>query len=121
MLRKRYSGYCQQRDSLVDVLTVRETLRCTAELKCSSLVARSTKFARAEQLIGEMGLEAVADAVVGNDLNRGISGGQRKRCNIAVALVTKPPILLLDEPTSGLDAATRVGHVGVHDHFTFVG
>ena len=108
VVRKRYSGYCLQRDTLVDVLTVRETLLCTAELKCSSKVSTQAKRARVEEVLRELGLDdaVVADTRVGNDLDRGISGGQRKRLNIGVALVTKPPVLLLDEPTSGLDAAT---------------
>ncbi|KAH8056966.1 ATPase [Aureococcus anophagefferens] len=106
IVRKRYSGYCVQRDTLVAVLSVRETLKYTAELKCSAVIPRAAKFARVEEVLKELGLEDCGDTVVGNDLDRGISGGQRKRLNIGVALVTKPPVLLLDEPTSGLDAAT---------------
>ena len=106
IVRKRYSGYCVQRDTLVAVLSVRETLKYTAELKCSAVIPRNAKFARVEEVLKELGLEDCGDTVVGNDLDRGISGGQRKRLNIGVALVTKPPVLLLDEPTSGLDAAT---------------
>ena len=106
IVRKRYSGYCVQRDTLVAVLSVRETLKYTAELKCSAVIPRHAKFARCEEVLKELGLEDCGDTVVGNDLDRGISGGQRKRLNIGVALVTKPPVLLLDEPTSGLDAAT---------------
>jgi len=44
--------------------------------------------------------------VVGNTEKRGISGGQRKRVNIAMEMVADPSLLFLDEPTSGLDSTT---------------
>lgn len=46
---------------------------------------------------------------VGNEFNRGVSGGERKRVNIGMELVTSPKILFLDEPTTGLDASTANG------------
>ena len=43
---------------------------------------------------------------VGNELIRGISGGERKRTSIGMELITSPDVLFLDEPTTGLDAST---------------
>ena len=43
---------------------------------------------------------------VGNEFVPGVSGGERKRCNIGMELVIQPSILFLDEPTTGLDACT---------------
>jgi len=43
---------------------------------------------------------------VGNEFIRGVSGGERKRCNIGMELIISPPLLFLDEPTTGLDANT---------------
>ena len=43
---------------------------------------------------------------VGTPFIRGVSGGERKRTNIGMELVTSPKVLFLDEPTTGLDAST---------------
>ena len=48
---------------------------------------------------------------IGSASKRGISGGQAKRTNIAIALITDPKVLFLDEPTTGLDSYTVSGGV----------
>ncbi|KAJ8110071.1 hypothetical protein ONZ43_g5972 [Nemania bipapillata] len=53
-----------------------------------------------------MGLKDCADNLIGSDLVKGISGGEKRRVSIAVQILTDPRVLLLDEPTSGLDAFT---------------
>jgi len=50
----------------------------------------------------ELGIEDCADVLIGGELIKGISGGQRKRTSVGVEIVTKPSLLFLDEPTSGL-------------------
>jgi len=45
---------------------------------------------------------------IGDELIRGVSGGERKRTSIGMELVTNPSVLFLDEPTTGLDAATAL-------------
>ena len=56
----------------------------------------------------ELGLVHVANSFVGDEENRGISGGERKRVSIGSELIHDPPILLLDEPTSGLDSSSAL-------------
>lgn len=58
---------------------------------------------RTKLLVDQLGLEKVKDTVIGNELARGISGGERKRVSIGVEMMSNPRILFVDEPTSGLD------------------
>jgi len=56
-------------------------------------------------LLSVLGMHECADTIAGNDMIRGISGGQRKRLTIGELMITNARVLLLDEPTTGLDAA----------------
>ncbi|CAK0787534.1 hypothetical protein CVIRNUC_010754 [Coccomyxa viridis] len=106
MFLRRYTGYVEQFDTLVDVLTVEEMLMYTAELKRPVKEQHSSKKAAVDALINNLGLETCRNVRIGNSMARGISGGQAKRANIAIAMVTNPRVLFLDEPTSGLDSYT---------------
>ncbi|GHP12354.1 hypothetical protein PPROV_001108200 [Pycnococcus provasolii] len=104
-LLKREVAYVEQQDNLLPSLTVCEMLLYTAALlginKCDA-------HARVDALLRTLDLYACRDVKVGSVLQRGISGGQAKRVNIALALVSEPRVLLLDEPTSGLDSSTSL-------------
>ena len=106
MFLRRYTGYVEQTDTLLDILTVEEMLLYTAELKRPISESHSTKKAAVEEILDVLALDTCRDVLIGNPLARGISGGQQKRVNIGVALITSPRILFLDEPTSGLDSFT---------------
>ena len=61
---------------------------------------------RVDRVVSELGLTDVRNNRIGTAIQRGISGGQKRRVTIGSSLVTLPRILLLDEPTSGLDSRT---------------
>ncbi|MHA6803804.1 ABC transporter ATP-binding protein [Salinifilum ghardaiensis] len=93
-LRKRI-GYATQNPAIYPDLTVTQALRYFAAV----LRAPTSDVPRA---IGEVGLTEHADALIGT-----LSGGQRSRANLAVALLGTPELLVLDEPTVGLDPMLR--------------
>ncbi|KAK2609662.1 hypothetical protein N8I77_003153 [Diaporthe amygdali] len=106
VIRSVCSYVCQDDDALLPSLTVRETLRFAAGLRLPSFMSKEEKNRRAEEVLLKMGLKDCADNLIGNELVKGISGGEKRRVTIAVQILTDPRILLLDEPTSGLDAFT---------------
>lgn len=106
VVRSMCSYVCQDDDALLPCLTVRENLRFAAGLRLPNHLSKLEKRQRAESVLLKMGLKDCADNLVGDDLVRGISGGEKRRVTIAIQILTDPRILLLDEPTSGLDAFT---------------
>ncbi|XP_071829121.1 broad substrate specificity ATP-binding cassette transporter ABCG2-like isoform X2 [Apostichopus japonicus] len=100
------SGYVVQDDVIMGTLTVRENLEFSAALRLPSSVSKEEKRKRVDDIIEELGLTNCAETKIGTPFIRGVSGGERKRTNIGMELVTQPSVLFLDEPTTGLDATT---------------
>ena len=96
-------GYVPQDDLLFEDLTVRENLYYSASL-CFDQLSRSAIDAKVEKILHELELYSFKDLKVGSPLKKIISGGQRKRLNVALELIREPAILFLDEPTSGLSS-----------------
>ncbi|QRW07787.1 ABC transporter [Ceratobasidium sp. AG-Ba] len=96
----------QEDDYHLPALTVRETLRYAAILRLPGNMTRKHKIARAEEVMKMLGLDVCADNLVGGELLKGISGGEKRRLSLAVQMINDPAILIVDEPTSGLDALT---------------
>lgn len=97
-------GYVPQDDIMHDALTVREVLRYTARLRLPSDTTPDELERRVERVLQDLELGAKGDVRVRTPDGKGISGGQRKRVNIAMELLHDPAILFLDEPTSGLSS-----------------
>ncbi|MBK8258952.1 MAG: FHA domain-containing protein [Polyangiaceae bacterium] len=97
-------GYVPQDDLVHPELTVFEAVRYSAKFRLPPDYSEEEIDARVEQTIKDLGLEGVKNLQIGRPEKKILSGGQRKRVNIALELVTDPVILFLDEPTSGLAA-----------------
>eukprot|EP00121_Abeoforma_whisleri_P016567 Awhi_evm1s15198 len=105
-LFKRQSCYVEQDDVFLANLTVTETFVFNALMRLPKRLSRKEKVDRAKEVITQLGLSSCAHTRIGSVFERGVSGGERKRCAIGIELITNPKILFLDEPTSGLDAFT---------------
>ena len=105
------TGYVTQDAIICGLLTVRENLMFSANLRLS--VDQATKEKRVEDTLTMLRLHECAETYVGTALLRGVSGGEKKRTQIGMELITSPTLLLLDEPTSGLDSKTAAQVVEV--------
>lgn len=97
-------GFVPQDDLLVEELTVYQNLWFTARL-CFARLSEQEIKERVDNVLKELDLEGIKDLEVGSPIRKTISGGQRKRLNIALELIREPAILYLDEPTSGLSSS----------------
>ena len=100
------TAYVMQQDVLLPTLTVRETLRYSADLRLPPPTTQEERQRIVEEVILELGLKDCADTRIGNHQHKGCSGGEKRRTSIGVQLLSNPSVLFLDEPTTGLDATS---------------
>ena len=91
-------GLVPQESILHTQLSARRALGYAAELRFPPDTSKAERKRRIDEVLGELSLTAHADTRIS-----ALSGGQQKRVNVALELLTKPSLLFLDEPTSGLD------------------
>ena len=96
-------GFVPQDDLLIEDLTVFDNLYFAA-CQCFKDKNKEDITKIVHQTLSNLGLLEKRDLKVGNPFNKVISGGQRKRLNIALELIREPLVLFLDEPTSGLSS-----------------
>jgi len=96
-------GFVPQDDLLLEELSVFTNLYLNAKL-CLSNLSEAELLERVNQVLLDLDLEEIKHLKVGNPLKKFISGGQRKRLNIALELIREPAVLFVDEPTSGLSS-----------------
>lgn len=101
---RRHVGYVPQREVLGPTLTVRENLNFSAALRLPRMSA-AQRAGRVRWVMQRLNIEAIADSKVGDTDVRGVSGGERRRVQIATELLVAPAVIFLDEPATGLDAS----------------
>lgn len=96
-------GYVSQDDLLIEELTVYQNLYYNGKL-CFKDISEEDLHKKVMEVLTSLGLEQRKDLKVGSVLDKTISGGQRKRLNIALELIREPAVMFVDEPTSGLSS-----------------
>lgn len=101
---RNISAFVEQEDTLIGSLTVNETLKFSAKLALPRTASSLELQHRVHHLIDSFGLKNQSQTLIGTPLQKGLSGGQKRRVSVATQLITSPKVLYLDEPTSGLDS-----------------
>jgi ABC-type multidrug transport system ATPase subunit len=96
-------GFISQDDLLIEELSVFQNLYYNAKL-CFNDLSDKQITKKVVDLLAMIGLQEAMNLKVGSPLEKTISGGQRKRLNIALELIREPSVLFVDEPTSGLSS-----------------
>jgi len=104
----RLVGFVPQDDIMHCDLTVQQNLHYNALLRLPAGTPYKAAVKLVTHIMEKLGLSRIANSVVGNAEQRGISGGQKKRVNIGMELAAMPSIIFMDEPTSGLDGAATL-------------
>ena len=105
-------GYVPQNDLLLESLTVYENLYYNARLSFGDLSETAIRE-KVHHVLSELELYDIRNLKVGSAIDKVISGGERKRLNIALELIRDPSVIFLDEPTSGLSSmdAENIMHI----------
>ncbi len=98
-----YVAYIPQDDAFDEHLTILENLDYAAAIRSPHLSAKD-RVRRIDSKLIELGLSERRDSVVGSSVKKYLSGGERKRLNIGLDMISSADVYLFDEPTSGLSS-----------------
>jgi len=101
---RKFIGYVPQDDLLFANLSVYENIYFNLRLRMPQIRDVVQIRSRIDNLLKRVGLFEQRDMIVGDVMHKKLSGGQRRRLNIALELISNPMIIILDEPTSGLSS-----------------
>jgi len=103
---KQRTAFVPQEDIMLRELTVLDNITFSANMRLPANWTTEMKREKVMEVLCTLGLTHVQHSIIGDEFERGISGGQRKRVNVGLELVADPKILFLDEPTTGLDSVS---------------
>ena len=98
-----YVAYIPQDDAFDEHLTILENLDYAASIRSPHL-SEKDRLRRIDSKLIELGLSERRDSVVGSSVKKYLSGGERKRLNIGLDMISSADVYLFDEPTSGLSS-----------------
>ena len=103
---RREIAYVEQDVSIPATSTPREAIRFSARLRLDRSITGEQIENLVNEILDELGLKGCADTIIGGGalMRGGLSGGEKKRTQCGVELVTKPDIIVLDEPVCALQA-----------------
>jgi ABC-type multidrug transport system ATPase subunit len=90
-------SFVRQDDShLLPALTARETIEYAALITLPRSISRKEKLEKADHILKVLGLKDCADTIVGNEVLKGLSGGEKRRLSIGLQMLTNPAVLVID-------------------------
>ena len=102
---RKLIGFVPQDDVMISELTVEEVVWLSARMRMESTVHSRQVRTFVDTILDVLELSQLRHCRIGDETRRGLSGGQKKRVNVAMELAMNPSLVFLDEPTSGLDSS----------------